>query len=131
MLGKGAKIAQGQGTLIDFTQGIYLGSGAVESKVSGKGNTVNITTTDPAVLQSIDALGTNQSETLTNFLRDASRSSSEAADSTNSFLDKVLGKVGDLAENKQTGGESGQSRTVLYVVLAIVLGVVVYFWPKK
>jgi hypothetical protein len=41
---------------------------------------------------------------------------------SNEKFDTLLNSIGDLAESKQTGGESGRDKTILWVIIAGVVG---------
>lgn len=55
------------------------------------------------------------------------QSSTATATASGQNLDKVLAQLAPLAESKQTDGQSGQNKTVLYIVLAIAAAVAVIF----
>lgn len=48
-----------------------------------------------------------------------------------SGLNAVLGKLGDLAQSQQTGGESNRDKTILYVVAVVAAAIALILWRKK
>lgn len=101
-----------------------------------KNSTVSITQSDPEVLKSalakVSELAQLQSATLSEYLKQynenfdeylskQTETASAAAQSQSGLVEKFLGKVSELAESKQTEGESGRNKTVLYVVLGLFL----------
>ena len=46
-------------------------------------------------------------------------------------LNTVLGQLTSLAESKQTDGESGRNNVILYIALAVLAVVGVYFYRNK
>lgn len=51
--------------------------------------------------------------------------------SSKDTVEKVLGTVGALAENKQTDGDASRNKIVLYAVLAVVALLGVFVWKGK
>lgn len=85
-----------------------LGDGAQSVKIKKGGQYIVRTTvnqnSDPAVLQSV--------------LGQILSSQGDASAASAASLEKLLSKIGDLAENKQTDGEAGRNKTILYIALA-------------
>lgn len=104
----------------------------IGADASGENNTVNSGTLsgnkDSTITVGYDA-GQFQTalQTVGSNLTNALSAQSAAGSET---LENVLGKLTDLAESKQTDGESGKNQIVLYVVLA-VLAVVAWIFYRK
>lgn len=103
-----------------------LGEGASQVTVKKGGRyVVRINqTSDPALLQNIL---TQQQQSLQQVLAPVLASQGTATAGLTQSLQDILNRVGDLAENKQTEGESGRNKTVLYIVLAAVAGLAIIF----
>ncbi len=76
-------------------------TGATQFKVKGKGQIIINQNSDKDLLGQILA------------------SQGAASAASDARLGDLLGRITDLAENKQTGGESGRDKTILYVVLGV------------
>ena len=85
---------------------------STQFKVGGKGRLIINNNSDPLVGKTLEHLLTTQSA---------------ASAASGNTLETLLSKVTDLAENKQTDGESGRNKTILYLVLAALAGVAVIF----
>ena len=132
LVGKSAKVAQGQSNLTDIGKGGTLATGnTITFGAIAKGATVNLTTTSPELLGHLSDLAENTSANFSQVIDSINTASAAGAASQKGLLDGVFEKLTDLAESKQTDGASGQNKTVLYVVIAIVVAVVVYFFGKK
>lgn len=116
-------------------EGNYLTQDAVQI-LGGKLNTgVDLTNVSGGV-----QFGTS-SEQLAKITDSFAKASSDSSKAITDLLDKVLdsqsantgdaiNKITDLAENKQTDGESGKNKIVLYVVAGVLALVAFIFWKK-
>lgn len=100
-----------------------LGPGAQQFNLKKKSKLVINYQSDPNLLR--DVLG-QQQQTLQEFLSSQAAGQSQAGES----LADALAKIGELAESKQTGGETLRDRTVLYIILAGLAAVAVIFGKR-
>jgi len=93
--------------------------------LSGTTGNVTITNSDAEVFgRALDAIqGSNEgfSSSLTNLLDKTTATSTQQ-------LEKVLAQLTPLAESKQTGGESGQNKTVLTIAGLALAAVLFVAW---
>jgi hypothetical protein len=122
LLGKGATVAQGQSTLLGkgaklLTPGAFDFSGT-------KGN-ISITSSDAEVFsKALDAIqGSNAgfNSSLTTLLDKTTATGSQN-------LEKVLAQLTPLAESQQTGGASGQNKSVLTLAGLALAAVLFLAW---
>lgn len=87
----------------------------------GRGGSLTVTQSDPAVLQhivdSVNEASNANADTIGAYLDKVTEAQSQGQD-------KTLAALAGLAQNQQTGGLDGVNKIVLYVVLSIVLGAV-------
>lgn len=96
-----------------------LGTGALQL-TAGKGGKLNFSinqTSDPDLFKALLASQQEGSKSLT--------------DAFGGGLQAILGSLAGLSESRQTGGESSRDKTILYIVAAIVAGLVLVFWKRR
>lgn len=110
------------------TKGTYTSPGGynLAGVKINKGGTLTIQQSDPNIALAITKL----SEQSAAGTEAASANYAQISESNAGLFDKIFGKLGELSESKQTDGKSGENKTVLYVIIAIVFGFVVWGWRK-
>lgn len=118
------------------TNGKFISAGALDLSKANfgkfKGN-LNISTTDPQVLALLESQGQAQSASYADLLENLNQQTTSQAQSQSGMFEKLFSGIKDLAESKQTDGQSGQNKTVVSVIVALVVGLVVWaiFRSKK
>jgi len=136
-----ARMLSGTGNVADRGMSIYGSPNA------------QITTSDPAVAQAAfdaylhlqeannttlqDLLNAQalaqatESENLQQILSSQSDIIQAGASQSTSLVGQILSKLGELAESKQTEGESGRNQIVLWVVLGVLAVAALLVWTKR
>jgi hypothetical protein len=121
-----ARLATGRDATIGEQGSITVGHGGRFQEgvdlTGSRGATINVSQ-DPdlfrAALESIERQGANFGETLQG-----------ASAQTSSIVEAVLGKLTELAQSKQTDGESGRNMVILWIALGLLAVVGILFWRK-
>lgn len=107
-----------------------LQAGGIQVAGGGKGSTTttNITTSDPDVLREALEFADRQSSGFTDTLQDLLNAQGSQ---TQGILDAVLGQLASLAESKQTEGESGRDKIIMWIALGLFAVVAIFFWRRR
>jgi len=127
-----AQIASNGGQVVNPNSlGVSGGSNLVtglQIYSAGKNSPVQVTTADPEVLSNALSAMENSNISFGDAVKDVV---SQQAASTNSMLSNVLSSLSSLSESKLTAGESGQNKTILYIVLGVLALLGLVAWLRK
>lgn len=122
--GANTQAGLGENTLnVSGKSNVDLRSGIILGNTTG-GVDISLTDSSPDLFRAALAAVERQSQGFSEALGGVSGQ-------TASIIDKVLANLTDLAESKQTEGESKRDSKVLWIALGLLAVVGIYFWGRK
>jgi len=142
--GKGAVLTESGSLALTGKGSTYLSPGSLQVGAKGQLNTglqlsnvggdVTFTSSDPGVLamalDRISELSSTNAAAIENLASKSAQAASEAIEASKANLDDLLANIASLSENRQTDGEAGKNKIVLYVVLAVLALLGLLLWRK-
>jgi len=129
--GKAAVVSQ-PGSIAVGARGKYQEAGAFDF-TGAKGTTIttNLQNVDPEIIA--DALQTvrESDQNLVDAIRSAQAATGEQTASGNEAVATALGKLGDLLQSQQTGGQTALLKPLVILGLAVAAVIAFIFWTKK
>lgn len=111
----------------DLLQGSNKTVAGLLALQGGNSGSVQVTLSDSGAIDAAKAIAAQSND----LLKEALSQNAASGQSTSSLISGVVTQLKDLAETKTTDGQSQVNRTVLWIVLGLVVGVVLIFWRRK
>jgi len=129
--GKAAVVSQ-PGSIAVGARGKYNEAGVFDfSGAKGITLTTNTQSVDPELVQSALDTTLAAEQNLVDAIKSSQAASGEQAATGNEAVATALGKLGDLLQSQQTGGQTALLKPLVILGLAVAAVIAFIFWTKK